>query len=447
MQPTRALATIAALTFLLLSLAAGTVPSIAPAPATTQPSGNAAIKVALQERKTWTFADPAPVVTFDNKFSGARVNDCTQVGPHEFKILVTPENEPINPSPWYAFRVKASAPVEITVRLAIATAKSRPRARISEDGIQWKRVDDADWKGESGAPECVLKLKVGPKPVWVASNHMVSVDQLWAWTDALARKPGAAMRTIGQSIAGRPIKLVEVDQGAPANYVIIIGRQHPPEVTGSIGLMAFMDRVMDDSETSSAFRKKFRVVTVPLVNPDGVHEGQWRSTLGAVDSNRDWHDFSQPETAAVRDAILAIQKRPDARLFLLLDFHTTSKDIFYLPPDSAKTFPPSFSRRWVDAIQARFPDYEVESTGSHNVDQWTFKRWAFETTGAPGITYELGSGTSPAKIERIVRGAADEAIRLLMESADAPRSEGPFPPKPGTVVEVKPSGRPAAVGP
>jgi len=447
MQPTRALATIAALTFLLLSLAAGTVPSIAPAPATTQPSGNAAIKVALQERKTWTFADPAPVVTFDNTFSGARVNDCTQVGPHEFKILVTPENEPINPSPWYAFRVKASAPVEITVRLAIATAKSRPRARISEDGIQWKRVDDADWKGESGAPECVLKLKVGPKPVWVASNHMVSVDQLWAWTDALARKPGAAMRTIGQSIAGRPIKLVEVDQGAPANYVLVIGRQHPPEVTGSIGLMAFMDRVMDDSETSSAFRKKFRVVTVPLVNPDGVHEGQWRSTLGAVDSNRDWHDFSQPETAAVRDAILAIQKRPDARLFLLLDFHTTSKDIFYLPPDSAKTFPPSFSRRWVDAIQARFPDYEVESTGSHNVDQWTFKRWAFETTGAPGITYELGSGTSPAKIERIVQGAADEAIRLLMESADAPRSEGPFPPKPGTVVEVKPSGRPAVVGP
>jgi predicted deacylase len=192
--------------------------------------------------------------------------------------------------------------------------------------------------------------------------------------------------------------------------------------------MAFMDRIMDESESPKAFRKKFRVVTVPLVNPDGVHEGQWRSTLGAVDSNRDWHDFSQPETAAVRDAILEIQKRVDARLFLLLDFHTTSKDIFYLPPDSATTFPANFSRRWVDAIQARFPDDEVESTGSHNVDQSTFKRWAFQTTGAPGITYELGSGTSQAKIERIVQGAADEAIRLLMESADAPRSEGPFPP-------------------
>ena len=447
MRISRITSALLALAIVSLLVAGGTVPSITPAPASTQPSGNAAIKVALQERRAWTFKDPAPIVTIDNQFSGARVNDCTQVGPHDYRILITPENEPINPSPWYAFRIQASKPVDVTIRLAIATAKSRPHARISEDGVKWKRVPASDWKGESGAAECVMKLKVGPKPTWVASNHMVSVDQLWAWTDALAARPGAKMRTVGKSIADRPIKLVEVDQGAPPNYVIVIGRQHPPEVTGSMGLMSFMDRVMDDSEMSTKFRKKFRIVTVPLVNPDGVHEGQWRSTLGAVDANRDWHDFSQPETAAVRDAILEIQKRPDARLFLLLDFHTTSKDIFYLPPDSAKTFPPNFSRRWVEAIQARFPDYEVESNGSHNADQWTFKRWAFETTGAPGITYELGSATSAEKIERIVKGAADEAMKLLLQSADAPRSEGPFPPKPGTIVEVKPSGRPAVVGP
>jgi len=45
MQLTRAVATVAAFATLLLSLAAGTVPAIAPAPATTQPAGNEAIKV------------------------------------------------------------------------------------------------------------------------------------------------------------------------------------------------------------------------------------------------------------------------------------------------------------------------------------------------------------------------------------------------------------------
>jgi len=72
----------------------------------------------------------------------------------------------------------------------------------------------------------------------------------------------------------------------------------------------------------------------------------------------------------------------------------------------------------------------------HNADQWTFKRWAYETTGAPGITYEVGSGTAHELIRKIATGAADDAITLLLESADAPRSEGPFPPRPG--VDYKP---------
>ena len=136
-------------------------------------------------------------------------------------------------------------------------------------------------------------------------------------------------------------------------------------------------------------------------------------------------------TGAVRDMILEVGKRPDARMFLLLDFHATDHDVFYLPPDDARTFPPNFARRWVDAIQKRFPDYKVDSNGMHNADQWTFKRWAYETTGAPGITYELGSATNHELIRKIGTGAADDAMTLLLESADAPRSAGPFPPKPG----------------
>jgi hypothetical protein len=78
------------------------------------------------------------------------------------------------------------------------------------------------------------------------------------------------------------------------------------------------------------------------------------------------------------------------------------------------------------------------------MNQWTFKRWAFETTGAPGITYELGSATPHDRIARIVSGAAEDAMTLLLESADAPRSEGPFPPSADRIVEVKPKAADAA---
>ena len=82
-------------------------------------------------------------------------------------------------------------------------------------------------------------------------------------------------------------------------------------------------------------------------------------------------------------------------------------------------FPPRFASQWVAAIQARFPDYEVESTSAHNATEWTFKRWAYETLGAPGITYELGSSTPHAQIQKIAAGAADEAMRLFMDAKTA----------------------------
>ena len=372
----------------------------------------------LQARREWVFsADPiagAPVVRFDNRFEGGRVNDCRQLGPREFRLVIEPENDPINPSPWYAFRVRAEAPTDLRIRIAIATAKSRPRAHLSADGVDWRRATDSEWSGKSGAPECVLTLRAGPEPTWVASQPMIGVASIDGWADALAARHGGVVREIGRSVAGRPLRMVEfAAAGAPEDWVVVIGRQHPPEVPGTVGLMRFMETVVGPGRLAADFRSRFRIALVPVVNPDGVVEGHWRSTLGAIDANRDWGPFALQETRAVRDAIRSVADRPGARIRLLLDFHATSQDIFYLPPDDAQLDPPGFGKAWTDAIQRRFPDYAMERTGSHNLKEWTFKRWAAESFRAPGITYELGYSTPHGDIERVVAGAAEEAMRLL----------------------------------
>ena len=416
-----------ALTPVACQTAAPVVPPSAPAPALTPtPTPAPAITTAtpraeLQEHRSWTFATTAPAVTFDNQFPCARVNRCEEIAPHDYRITITPENDPINPSPWYAFRVRADAPTDITVRFVIATKTARPRPRLSTDGTHWTRATDAQWTGASGAPECVLRMHAEPAATWVASNDIIGNDRLAAWSDALAVRTGATVETFGTSAGGRALRMFTLSANAntPEDWVIVIGRQHPPEVSGSVGLMAFMDEITSESARARAFRGAFRVALVPVVNPDGVHEGQWRSTLGGVDSNRDWGAFTQPETVALRDAILAIRSRPGARVWLAIDFHGTNKDILYTPLADDRTFPPRFASQWVAAIQARFPDYEVESTSAHNATEWTFKRWAYETLGAPGITYELGSSTPHAQIQKIVTGAADEAMRLLMDAKTA----------------------------
>ena len=182
---------------------------------------------------------------------------------------------------------------------------------------------------------------------------------------------------------------------------------------------AFMPTVLGPGELAERFRARFRIALVPLVNPDGVIEGQWRSTLGAVDANRDWGPFALPETRAVRDAIQAIAARPGARIHLLLDFHATAKDVFYLPPADERIEPAGFPMEWTDAIQRRFPDYQLSRDQTHNTKEWTFKRWATETFAAPGITYELGGATPHERIRQVVSGAAEEAMRLLLDRVPA----------------------------
>jgi hypothetical protein len=330
-------------------------------------------------------------------------------------VVTAPENEPINPSPSYGFRVRADAEADITVRIAFAASKSRPWPWISRDGRSWARMESREVGKDEDGRELSLRVRCGPDPVWIASQALVGIAEIEAWTDATAARAGCAPREIGRSTAGRPIRAIEFGAHDAPHAVVVVGRQHPPEATGSLGLMRFIESTLGDGEVARDFRATHRVLCVPLVNPDGVHEGQWRSTLGAVDANRDWNDFSQPETRAVRDAIAALDAREDSRIVLLLDFHTTSKDILYVPPEAAALEPAAFSERWLAAISR-------QSSATNNVDQWTFKRWAFETYGAPGITYEIGSGTPHARIAEIVPGAAQEAMRLLVEHARAVRA-------------------------
>ena len=377
----------------------------------------------VQDRRRWSFEEEGGAVAIDNEFSGARVNACARVGPLDYTIVSSPENLPINPSPWYAFRVTSAVEREITVRIAITSSKSRPRPYVSRGGGPFERVATKDWDGGEGAKECVLRVRVGPAPVVIASNHLIGIAEIEAWTDTMAKRLSVEPREIGRSMAGRPIRAFEFGAADAREALVVIGRQHPPEVSGSVGLARFIEAVAADTEIARAFRARFRILCVPLVNPDGVHEGNWRSTLDGVDANRDWGPFTQVETRVVRDAILAFTERSGRKARLLLDFHATSKDIFYVPPQDATLDPPNFAPRWLDAIARRFPDYAVESSATHNVKEWTFKRWAFETFSAPGITYELGSATPHDRIARIVTGAAEEAMRLLLEAGAGPAAQ------------------------
>jgi len=380
-------------------------------------------KVVLQERKKWEFKEDN--VTFNNEFSGARVSECTRLGKDEYRLLIKPENAPVNNSAWYAFQVQAKEEKSIVVRVIYEGGGHRYRPKISTDGSSWEPLATNLWLVSPKRTELTLQLKAGTEPLWVSGQEIITQTTLNEWFENIVIQPYITRTNIGKSLGQRSIEAFEINDDAPPNYVFLISRQHPPEVTGQLGLMRFIETLTVDSDLGQRFRERFRVFVVPMMNPDGVHEGQWRHSLGGVDLNRDWVKFAQPETRAVRDAIVECLKEEGAKPYLMIDFHSTDQDVFYTQAADAKIFPPRFTDDWLAKIKERLPDYVINRSGAHNVGMPTSKYWGHEQYGIAAITLEFGDNTDRSFIRELSRSAAEEMMKLLLE-ADKVQN----PPKP-----------------
>ena len=374
-------------------------------------------KVALQVKRTWRFE--LDQVCFTNAFPGARLNDCQRLAPREYRLMIRPENQPVNNSAWYAFRVEAQAAGALTVHLVYEGGRHRYHPQISRDGRNWQLVKEDHYIHDREQQTATLTVKVGAAhPLWVAGGELIGVAELETWCEQLSAHPFVRRSVAGLSLGGRPLQMLTIGDPASQNVVLIISRQHPPEVTGTMALQAFVKRLCSDQPVARKFRQHFATVVVPLVNPDGVMQGHWRHNNNGVDLNRDWRKFAQRETRQVRDALLRVVTRPATRPFLFLDFHSTHRNLFYTQADRHETFPKEFTRRWLAAIGQRFPAYRFQRQGSHNPRGGTSKSWAYEQFGIPAITYEVGDRTRRDLIGQVAAGAAEEAMKLLLASLD-----------------------------
>ena len=153
---------------------------------------------------------------------------------------------------------------------------------------------------------------VAAHPLWVAGSELIGVANLEQWSQQLANDRFVQRSVVGQSLGGRPLHMLTIGAPTAANLVFIISRQHPPEVTGTIALQAFVERLCAKESLARQYRKAFATVVVPMMNPDGVMQGHWRHNNNGVDLNRDWRLFAQPETRQVRDALLKAAAVPGA---------------------------------------------------------------------------------------------------------------------------------------
>ncbi|MEL7043302.1 MAG: M14 family metallopeptidase [Pseudomonadota bacterium] len=353
------------------------------------------------------------VFKVDADFSAANMASCQVINDRSIAVTLKPEDIPINQSPWYAVRLTPYQPGDVQLILQYEEHPHRYKPKVSVDGETWTIVPDDQVDVQAEGYRVTLDLDLDAQPLFVAAQELYTNAAHDAWTRAQAEKPFVTMSEIGKSIEGRSIAMIRTEASSEApKTVMMTGRQHPPEIPGALAYDRFVEEVLSDTDLAKTFRNKFDLIMIPNINPDGVEHGHWRHNKGGLDLNRDWGPFTQPETQAVKAVIDSIEA-PGLALFL--DFHSTSKNVYYTQPLESDGTDYDFTQSWLDRGTALLPEYEFLRQGSHNLALPTSKTYIHETYGIPAITYEVGDETDRAEARETARVLAQEMMRLLLE--------------------------------
>ena len=368
--------------------------------------------IELQLKKTYELEKAG--VFASNEFDGARLSDFILENDSTASVIIKPENSPINNSGYYAFKTWSSSPKPFYFTFHYPKGyKHRyiPKLKINNN---WTTIDPTFvYKNDSIV---TIKLNLSKEPILVAAQEIQSSTEVKNWyTSVVSGKEYVTVKSAGNSVLGKYIPVLDIYKGDKKNkkIIVLLTRQHPPETTGYYAFQSFLETILDDSELSDVFLKTYRIIAFPIANPDGVDLGHWRHNYGGIDLNRDWSVYNQPEIKQIVKFINSASEDDEGDIILGLDFHSTTKDVFYTNKKRDNTSMPNFIDYWFAGLERNIPGYKVnESSG--NSQEPVSKGWFLYGHNAVGITYEIGDATPKEDI--VIRGqvSAKEMMKILV---------------------------------
>ncbi len=350
--------------------------------------------ITYQEKKTYTIDDLG--IHASNDFDGARLNGFQKENDSTALVIIQPENEPINNSAYYAFKIWSENPKQLYLKFQYPDEyKHRYIPKIKRNGT-WKIIDTSQVYNKNGVT--TIKINdIDRTPIIIAAQEIQTSKDVAQWyTNLVAGKENyVRLKSFGKSTLGKNLPVLDIYKGDKKNkdIIVLLTRQHPPEITGYYAFQEFLKTILTNSQLSDNFLNKYRILAFPIMNPDGVDLGNWRHNAGGVDTNRDWSVYNQPE---IRQAVNFIDKQcknDKGKIVLGLDFHSTYEDVFYTNKIREGTTLPTFIDDWFQALEKNIPNYKVNEA-SGNSKKPVSKGWFLYGHKAVGITYEIGDATS-----------------------------------------------------
>ncbi|RIJ47858.1 hypothetical protein D1614_12055 [Maribellus luteus] len=360
---------------------------------------------------------------FSNEFDGARLNGIAMTGEDHVTVLITPENTPVNASPWYAFKVWSDTPRNIRVKITYNEGVShRYYPKLSRDQKTWAKIDSASYQLDSVslsrklAPTfCEFDLSVSSDTTWIAAQELIVSKDIDRWEAQLDTFSFVTQQEIGKSRNGKSISLLQIGNPESKKMVMILSRQHPPEVTGWLAMQAFVERLCASDSLTQSFRNEYLTYVVPCINPDGVDLGHWRHNAGGIDLNRDWEAFRQPETQLIR-RFMQDKVIKGGKFYLAIDFHSTFEDIYYTISPKLNGNMPGLVPKIIAATAGQIPGYTPNvKPNEKDAPHISSSESIFHAFHAEAFTYEVGDDTPRDLIREKGGATAASSMQLLLK--------------------------------
>lgn len=372
-------------------------------------------KITLQQKKVYNI--PKKNIFISNLFDGARLNGVEIMNDSTASLIIEPENTPINPSPYYAFSAWSDTTKAFYFTFKYPKGYKHRYAPKIKENENWAILDSSRIFVLDTI--VTIKLQLSKKPITVAAQEIQSFKDVENWYSSLIKNKQdiVNVRSAGKSKLGRNLPILDIYKNSTKNkpIIVLLTRQHPPEVTGYYAFQHFLETILNRSELSEQFLSKYRILAFPIMNPDGVDLGHWRHNAGGIDLNRDWSNYNQPEVKLVVKFIEKIVKKDDTKLLLGLDFHSTWYDVFYTNNERKNTALPNFIDNWFKSLEQNINNYKVNEQ-SANSKKPVSKGWFLKAHNAVGITYEIGDSTTKKDIQTIGKTSAEQMMQLLLNN-------------------------------
>lgn len=364
---------------------------------------------------------------FSCDFLTGRFNNVSQKNDSVFTVLVSAENYPVNASPWYAFYIVTQHTKKIVVELTYTQSKHRYFPKISTDGKNWRPVDSSlvqyiqpgKEKFGTGSMPASANITVNINrgdTIWLAAQEKTSSVDVNNWINELPKNKRIRNGIAAHSTYGKEIRyftIGKVKKNRPS--IVIISRQHPPEVTGYFAMQQFVNVLLSHEKQSRKYRRKFVTYVIPLMNPDGVDNGHWRHNAGGIDLNRDWLQQNQPETKQVNHFIDSALIANHSNVLFFIDFHSTWDDIFYTNSVTKQSNLPGLMDGLLSEMEKELQQGKLNIRASEKNESFVSKGYFYNTYNAEAVTYEVGDNTSREIIERKGKLAAQSFLKTLFK--------------------------------